>query len=157
MFGNSREIPQLPRCWPWSRWTRPWPCSSLRAASTRLPWGQELGEGWPSTNTVGRLQNRAGSIVSRSWPLVGLAHQLCLRWGIPPPPGEATSCGRQPPGHGLPTGSNCCLTDLLQEPQVRAETLVAEGGITIREPALKAWLLHPSNPEATNGASKRVM
>ena len=31
------------------------------------------------------------------------------------------------------------------------------GGITIREPALKAWLLCHSNSEATNGASKRVM
>ena len=30
------------------------------------------------------------------------------------------------------------------------------GGIAIREATLKAWLSHPSNSEATNGASKRV-
>ena len=30
------------------------------------------------------------------------------------------------------------------------------GGIAIREATVKAWLSHPSNSEATNGASKRV-
>ena len=31
------------------------------------------------------------------------------------------------------------------------------GGIAVREPTLRAWFSRPSNSEATNGASKRVM
>ena len=35
MAGNSGELPQLERCWPWSWWKRPWPRSSLWVVSTR--------------------------------------------------------------------------------------------------------------------------
>ena len=48
-------------------------------------------------------------------------------WGTLPPPGEATSCGRRPPGPCPPTGPNFGPSGPLEGPQVGAGTLVVEG------------------------------
>ena len=97
-----------PRCWPWSRWKRPWPRSSLWVVSTRSMLGQEPGEGWRSTNTFGRFRSSVGSIAPGSVPPVSPAHQLCLPVGSSLPPQEAISCQRRHPAHGWPIGSNYC-------------------------------------------------
>ena len=91
---NSGELPQLQRCWLWSRWKRPWPHSSLWVVSTRSMSGQEPGEGWQSTDIFGRLQNSVSSIAPWSVPSVGPAHQLCPTVGNSLPPQEAITCER---------------------------------------------------------------
>ena len=125
--GNSGELPKLQRCWPWSWWKRPWSRSSLWVVSTRPTSGQELDEGWRSTDTFGRLQNSVSSIALGSVPPVGPAHQLCLTVGNSPPPQEAISCQRRHPACDMPIGSSCCLAGQPWWTQIRAETPVAEG------------------------------
>ena len=51
--GNSGKLPRPQRCWPWSQWKRPWPCSSPLEVSIRLMSDWEPGEGWRSTDTFG--------------------------------------------------------------------------------------------------------
>ena len=104
--GNSGELPQLERCWPWSQWKRPWLRSSLWVVPTRPMSGQEPGEGQQSTDTFGRLQNSIGSIAPWSVPPVGPAHQLCLTVGNSLLPQEAIACERRRPARERPTGSS---------------------------------------------------
>ena len=127
MAGNSGELPQLQRCWPWSRWKRPWSRSSLWVVSTRPMSGQELGEGWRCTDTFGQPQNSAGSIALGSVPPVSPAHQLCPTAGNSSLPQEAISCQRRHPAYEMPIGSSYCPAGQLWWTQIRAETLVAEG------------------------------
>ena len=94
VVGNSGELPQLQRSWPWSRWKRPWPCSSLLEASIRLMPDREPGEGCRSTDTFGRLQSRINSIAPESVPPVSSTHPLYLPVGNSPLPQEAISCQR---------------------------------------------------------------
>ena len=107
VVGNSVESPWPQRSWPWSRWKRPWPCSSSSEASIRLMPDQEPGEGCRCTYTFGRLQSRINSIAPESVPPVGSTHPLYLPVGSSPLPQEAISCWRQHPVCERPTGSNC--------------------------------------------------
>ena len=125
--GNSGELPQLQRYWPWSQWKKPWSHSSLWVVPTRLMSGQELDEGWQSTDTFGRLQNSVGSITLGSFSPASPAHQLCLIVGNSLPPQEAISYQRRHPVCDMPIGSSCCPTGQLWWTQIRAETPVVEG------------------------------
>ena len=125
--GNSGELPQLQRCWLWSRWKRPWPHSSLWVVSTRPMSGQEPGEGWWNTDTFGQLQNSVGSIAPRSVPPVSPTHQLCPTVGSSLPPQEAISYQKRHPAHERLIGSSYCPAGQPWWTRIRAETLVAEG------------------------------
>ena len=127
MAGNSGELPQLQRCWPWSWWKRPWPRSSLWVVPTRPMSGQEPGEGWQSIDTFGRLRSSACSITPGSFPPVSSTLQLCLTVGSSLPPQEAISCQRRHPAHDRPIGSSYCPAGQPWWTRIRAETPVAEG------------------------------
>ena len=127
MVGNSVESPRPQRSWLWSRWKRPWLCSSSSEASIRPMPDREPGEGCQSTDTFSRLQSRSDSIAPESSPPVGSTHPLYPPVGSSPPPQEAISCWRRHPVREWPTESNCSPACRPLSIQLRAVTLVLEG------------------------------
>ena len=127
MAGNSGELPQPQRCWPWSWWKRPWPRSSPLEVSIRQMSDREPGEGWRSTNTFGRLQSSVSSIAPESAPPVSSTHPLYQPVGSSLPPQEAISCWRRHPTREWPIGSNCSPAGQPSYTQLRAVIPVEEG------------------------------
>ena len=116
----------MQRSWLWSRWKRPWPCSSSLGASIRPMPDWEPDEGCWSTHTFSRLQSKGKSIAPRSYPLASLTPLQYLPVGSSPLPQEAISCQRQHPVREWPTGSNCSPASRPSSTQLRAVTLVLD-------------------------------
>ena len=127
MVGTSVEVPQPQRSWLWSRWKRPWLCSSSSGASIRPVPDWESGEGRWSTHTFGQLRNRGNSISPWSSSPAGLTPLQYLPVGSSLPPEEAISCRRRHPVLEWPTGSNCSPAGQPSSTQLRAVSLVLEG------------------------------